>query len=371
MLLVLTTFSHNLIDLNASNVTENSSLYSQNQTIRTMLNITLPILLIAMIIGCAGNAFVCWIIRNKREFHTPTFYLMMNMAISDCIMLLASSIMLINDIALMTFKTTQFQISFTLLCKLLPVLILTSYVSSSVTLAAISVERYWSVTARSQQGSLLNTRKKLQIIIIISWLLGFLITSPFFGIVTVPQRFPWICTIKNINIVFSSAYFLTLTLIAYVLPAITVVTMYVKIILFLRHSFNDKRQCKQQKYYANRKRHIRMVFMFILLTGTFLLFSSFLFSLFLLMAFSGKGVDQHLVSQNPRSAILAELGFLLTVVSCLQNPILYFAFNPSFRQILYFKFRECCSNLRPKLKLGMVIEPAPNIEVYGIASHQK
>lgn len=181
----------------------------------------------------------------------------------------------------------------------------------------------------------------------------------------VPQRFPWICIIVNIDLAFTSVYFLALDLIAYVIPAIIVVTMYIKIILFLRHHLVYNRQRQWQTSHFNRERHIRLLKMFILLTSIFILFSSLLFSLLLIVAFTGKSASQFLVSRNPRSAILAELGFLLTVLSCLQNPILYFAFNPSFRQALYLKCqRVSCSTGRRNFRLGIVIEPVPNIPDY-------
>ncbi|RDD37900.1 Rhodopsin, GQ-coupled [Trichoplax sp. H2] len=327
---------------------------SRENNLQSILNITLPILLTFTVFGCMANSIVCWIIWKKRELHTPTFYLIMNMAISDCAILCMSSLQLLNDYTLLRLKIRPQEIKFIIFCRLLPIFCLTAYISSTFTLAAISIERFYSISSWSNNKSYFNTRKKLRLVIGFSWLVGIIVASPFAAIVTVPGRFPWICIIVKINIVLSSIYFLTLFLIAYLCPLVVMVIMYTKIILFLRSHFVIHQQNDLKTYQANKKRHIRIVKKLILLTSLFLTLSFPLFFLYLLMGFSGKSSYNFLKIKNPRNIILSEVGFLLTVVSCLQNPLLYFSFNPAFRKAITI---NCLCYQRSKRQISVKSAP--------------
>lgn len=308
--------------------TNQSVIESATVSMQNILSVTLPILSVGVIAACIANGLICWIIWNKRQLHTPTFYLVFNMAVSDCILLVSALLIISLDYVLISAKLNQYSLCILVLCKVLLCLNTTAYVSSTFTLASISIERYYTLFSNYRGGSFFNTKLKLVLAISLSWLLGFAISWPFILVMLVPRKFPWICAADNFKAIFSPLYFVTLSLIAYILPLAIVIMVYTKIILYLKQYLKHN---KLPNASLQRKRHTRIVKMLVILTCFFFILSLPQYLIFLIMAFSRKSATDFLTTNNPRNAIMVEIVFLFNIVSCLQNSILYFYYNPMAR----------------------------------------
>ena len=70
------------------------------------------------------------------------------------------------------------------------------------------------------------------------------------------------------------------------------------------------------------------------ITVLFFLLSFPLFISFIIVAASGQHFAVYFSRIPPHHVVVLQAGFLITVIACLQNPIIYFSFMPAFRQAL-------------------------------------
>ncbi|VDM05812.1 unnamed protein product [Schistocephalus solidus] len=110
---------------------------------QTDLNILAPasaIYIIIFILGLAGNLSLLWLILSNRSFHTPTNYYLVNLSISDLLVLLLG---LPHDLYTMwsrypyLFGETG--------CRVRALLSEASMISSVLTITALTVERYIAI----------------------------------------------------------------------------------------------------------------------------------------------------------------------------------------------------------------------------------
>ncbi|RDD37898.1 Neuropeptide SIFamide receptor [Trichoplax sp. H2] len=320
---IITNTSTNLSDYDpTSNNTSRRSGFSQTVTIPLVLTSTILVIII--------NFIICRIIIKKKEFHTSTFYLLFNMAISDCFIMVAAFLLIGNNY----IASIQVWSSATLMvvCKITPSLNAVSLVSSTYTLAAISIERHYTLISKVRNRSLFKTRKRLTIVIAATWLIGLIMAIPMLFIATYTPKTPWMCNIINISLAFNVGYFMSLLVVAYIIPLIIMIIMYSKIIHFLTNNLMTNQNTPSPVYQNNRKRHTRIIAMLIIATVLFFLFCFPLFISFIIVALSGLDFAIYFSAITPRQVAILQAAFLITVIACIQNPIIYFSFMPAFRQ---------------------------------------
>lgn len=115
------------------------------------------ILALLITVNIAGNFLVCLVVKKNREMRTPINYLLVNLAVSDIVFAI---FIVPNHILKKTFIHPDEAIG-SVLC-----IILTGgnaawigAASSSLTLVAISVERFYVVTSTFGSNVTLTTRK--------------------------------------------------------------------------------------------------------------------------------------------------------------------------------------------------------------------
>ena len=120
--------------------------------------------IVFLIIGLIGNVFVIRIVHKTRDMHTPTNYLLANMAVSDVITILMWP--------LYFFAVGKF------VCKFLA-LVEISIMVSSTTLTVLAVERYHAILKPFRTGlRLREENSKLAIACI--WIASVILCSPEF-----------------------------------------------------------------------------------------------------------------------------------------------------------------------------------------------
>lgn len=315
---------------------------------KTIQIVSMPIMFIFAVFGCLSNILICYTIYKKKELHTPTFYLIINMAISDCFIFLISSAIVVNNYMVsLNVMTTTYLITF---CKLLPFVNLTAYISSTFTLAVISIERKHIISVWTRRRSLLSSKTKIWIAIGLSWIIGIATAAPILIFMTISRDDPWSCNIANSNRhrIYNIIYFMSLFLIAYLIPLIIIYANYTQVVAYLIRKLTSKNQNHQKFVKLHRKRQIRVIKMLLIITTAFLILSFPLFLLYLVSAFSGRNSVDYISVKNPTMSILAQFAFLLTVLSCIQHPILYLTFNATIRQGIQF-LRPCLYRRRRKI----------------------
>ena len=125
------------------------------------------------IVGLIGNILVIRIVHKTREMHTPTNYLLVNLAVSDVTIIV---------LGLLHFSSTLYRnldsAPGEYLCKV-AVLIAISTVSSALTLTVLAVERYHALLKPFQTRLRLREENAKQAIAII-WILSIVLCSPQF-----------------------------------------------------------------------------------------------------------------------------------------------------------------------------------------------
>ena len=126
----------------------------------TLFLTTIPFL----VVGFVGNVLVIRIVHKTRDMHTPTNYLLANMAVSDVIIILLWPFYF--------FEFTKF------ICKFFP-LIEISIVVSSITLTLLTVERYHALL-KSLRTGLRLTEDTIGRAIAFIWIASVIICFPEF-----------------------------------------------------------------------------------------------------------------------------------------------------------------------------------------------
>ena len=129
------------------------------------------------IFGFIGNVLVIQIVYKSRVMHTPTNFLLVNMAVSDVIAIL---LFLIHDLTTYLLHEHIGENLLNIACKSIAI-ITTSAMVSSITLVVLSVERYNALLKPFNNGLRLNEDNVKKAIIFI-WITSALLSLPIFSL---------------------------------------------------------------------------------------------------------------------------------------------------------------------------------------------
>lgn len=200
-------------------------------------------LALLIIADISGNCLVCLVIKKNKDMRTPFNYLLVNLAVSD--------IMFATFIA----PNHVFEDSFTHpkgTTGLVVCLVITAgnvawigAASSSVTLTAIAVERYCTVTSPDGSNGKL-TKKKLKAIISGCWIFSVALNMPLF----LATRFDssisdckWIWPEKWIGAAYDSVWLVLLAII----PLTVMTGLYSKVVYMLWFKRNEENEVAHQQ----------------------------------------------------------------------------------------------------------------------------
>ncbi|XP_072180539.1 allatostatin-A receptor-like [Diadema setosum] len=276
-------------------------------------------------LGIVGNSLVIIVLFIRRELCRSTDTLVGALAAAD---LLASVFMIPLPQALTVPSSFLGQVY----CKVVysSMFLWVSFEASTYTLTAIAVERYIAVAYPFHFKNLV-TRKRVVIVIVANWILGFMITSYVFKVANLDNSsnhcVPAFLS-KDVQMLIGT----TLFIMDFVLPALISLTMQVMTAhalfrqsrVFRKDSNQEGGSNPSARHLAARKRVLQMMFIvvlvFILCWGPSQCFY-FVFNLGLL-------TDSHLYSPLHKSLVVLSFGN-----SC-ANPIIYTIRYPEFRSAI-------------------------------------
>lgn len=178
----------------SENYTNTTNLFNGNFKI---LFLSSCILLIPVyIFGIVANIFlISTIVKNKR-LHTPSYFLSVNMALSDIMVLTCSSIYLTLN-AMLALQVQLANVNMKLICQINTFTIGSSYMTSSLTFAVISIDRYFTMYKnRIRNRSPFKRRIVLHSVIMVNWLIAFILSARLFYTVGINSDFPYLCDIR-------------------------------------------------------------------------------------------------------------------------------------------------------------------------------
>ena len=186
---------------------------------------SIPIVCSLSIIGLCGNILVCFTIWKATFLHTTTNYLIVNLAITDSLVCLFSTLQLLWS--KLVFPSSE--IAKHIFCHLLAseVWLFLSTTSSAAALILVSLERFIGVVYPLHY-QLLITAKRVRIAITFQWITA-LIAEAFNAVFSFYDGNENDC-IFNVHV----GFYALQSIISYVLPVVTLIYLYCRMFLSLK-----------------------------------------------------------------------------------------------------------------------------------------
>nr|BAQ54717.1 opsin, rhodopsin-7 like [Orthetrum albistylum] len=293
---------------------------------------------VVMVVGVSGNFLVIFMFCRCKSLRTPANILVMNLAVSDCFMLLKMPIFIYNSIylgpALGAFG-----------CQVYGFLGGLTGTTSIATLAAIALDRYF-VVLYPLEPLKVPTRARARACVLLAWTYGAVFSSiPLFGINQyVPEGYLTSCSFDYlandgrsryfILIFFTAAWVVPFAFISFcyaaICRAVAVAANYSSSVTVRAVSkLSDRRDASSRRERQRRKTELRLAI--VVLGVVALWFVSWTpYAVVALLGFSGK---RHLVT--PLASMVPAL--FCKMASCI-DPFVYAITHPRFRKELARRF---------------------------------
>ncbi|XP_071500772.1 allatostatin-A receptor-like [Diadema antillarum] len=221
--------------------------------------------MVTAMLGIVGNSLVIIVLFTRRELSRSTDTLIGALAAAD---LLASVFMIPLPMPLTVPSTVLGQVY----CKVVytSMFLWVSFNASIFTLTAIAVERYIAVVYPFHFKHLV-TRKRVVIVIVANWILGFMVTSFDFKITKFNNStnhcvtvFPSAEVQMLIGIVLFLMLFVIPTLLSLTMQAMTAGALYRQSLVFRKESSQESQSNPSARHLAARRRVLQMLFIVVL-----------------------------------------------------------------------------------------------------------
>ncbi|XP_020913303.1 tachykinin-like peptides receptor 86C [Exaiptasia diaphana] len=283
---------------------------------------------VMVIVNIAGNSLVCLSVRRFPWMQTPMNYLLVHLAVCDIL----GGLFTLPRVILQGLYDHPDGLTGDVLCIFLTHgnLGWLCCCVSVYTLLAIAFERY---TAIVKPHAPRFTRKKIQIVIVASWLIGGVVCLPETTATAYNSKTKWCGYVWMWNWlpVFDSMLWL---MVACIIPVSTLIVLYGRIIQMLWFSNDQVENISQRSLMKSRKRITRVV-----LTVTVILFVCWIPNL-LYYAISVFLSRQSIFIAEDRK-IIAPVWFQVSLVLLLLNS----SINPFIYALQDIRFRRCMRRL--------------------------
>jgi hypothetical protein len=204
---------------------------------------------LVFIVGFGGNSIVIWIMISRKKARTFHNILLCNLAAADI------ALLSINLPFRLAYQENNYVWPFgQFLCKVIPMFTYLFLTASSLTLVAISCERYRTITSLTVVKETVSLFRKLQVVFL--WVISCLITLPLNIFLNVADRKGKpVCTDIWPSETLEKAYFTALFVIQFLFPTIVMVVIYIRVAMILRQTRYNLRQLGLLN---NTKRHRRV-----------------------------------------------------------------------------------------------------------------
>ncbi|RDD36549.1 rhodopsin [Trichoplax sp. H2] len=312
--------------------------------------------------GLISNMFISYAIIKKKLHNSSVYCIILNMCISDIITLIA---LIINAVINSADYEEYFSIILrVIVCKLSKYITTVSYTVSTLFLAILAVDRYFIIVSNHERRKLpiLKGKQQINITVICVWIYSAMVDGPIIHLMYISFGNQSSCDVKHYSDSYNIPYFLSIIIVNYLLPLIVMIITYSKIVFHLKTSVTlNHEYSSNDTFQANRKRKISVIKMIAIATTLYML-TSFPFAAILLASALKKiSLGQLRRSVSPGIASLINIGFILSAVSCIENPIIYLIFNSTLRSVLPKSCCKCCNYRQYCANVGVIhVNPLPN-----------
>ena len=303
--------------------TTNSSMVENKAETITKTSICMLVLTVSLV----ENILVLVVLKKyfKNRLRTVNSYFIANMSVADVIFAVQNLPLAYNNLMLKGHWVIQGSIG-TVLCKIDLFFSLVSMVTANLTILAIAMDRFFAVYVPFRK----ITRRACFFIIFLTWFISTLIASPmlYYGHLEKQTKNLMTCTLPHeVN----KIWYIVLT-------AILITTLVAMLVLYTAIGVKLRRQtfpgCANQKGITRREKRNRDIFkMLITLIVVFYICS---LPVLTLQMSHVLGFYAALKSKHGRF-----IAVVMLFMNGVLNPIIYFAFNRSFRDGVKAALAKC------------------------------
>ncbi|RDD41473.1 Substance-K receptor [Trichoplax sp. H2] len=298
--------------------------------------------LIFGLLGCILNGFVCYIIGTHRSLRQPFNYLILNLAISDFLVSLAVTLNSILNYVASRYVDKLFSIVHTMniSCKFIIFCSVSSFSSTTLTLLAISVERYLCFTAEHQHKMRLSTTRKVLLLI---WFLALSssVILAYYG--RADKEIGYDCCFGRIKNLWLLILCITLSILITILPILMMSLLYIQIGYRLQTQLQISTDLGDANLIRNRKKYLRQSVIAIIIISVFTCSTGLPFILlhiiFIIEQHNLNFVSSYYLHDN----FLGGTASLLFLLSPILNPLLYNLASSQFRSVVWSYFFFFCN----------------------------
>lgn len=307
----------------------NSSMNLSQSTFQGPTMATYTILSIFSIIGIVMNLFFIATIYRNKNFRITSYLLLCNKSIADTLYLIIILITLFSNSLVQILNSTDNTIPI-VTCKMSFWALSVSFTISASTFIIVSIDRFIKINRKSRHRSLLDKNEVLLSIILFTWLLAIFFSLPVIFNIDINTRFFFSCSIKpyreNDNIAMFIIYIIN-GLLCYPVTLMIVITLYYKIFKHIRFTILPSDRRKGTENY----RQVKATKMIISVTVTYMITYIHLYVTWLYIGFTGINV-RYFNSENVMILFLISIGLIVATLTTMENPLLFFIYNKSFRR---------------------------------------
>ena len=308
----------------------NSGAFSLQEYSNTETVFVVVVMAVIFLIALAGNTLTIIVISRVPSLQTPTNLLILNLSIAD--IFVATFFVLFTTIDIYISQEWVFG---TFLCKLVPFFQLTAARVSILSLALISVERYFTMCKPKHRRFSL---KKIKTFIALLWFIGMASASPVLIVKKITLRYgKHYCAETGWTFEEAKIYTTVNFVIMYLLPILTMSFTYINIGITVWRSSNATKSQRAGHVKSTKQKITKL-------------------SLVLVISFVVSWAPVHFVSLNifwgtlihnlPKNTtyLLFPIFTGLAASNCALNPILYALMSINFRRALADFLNQVCSN---------------------------
>ncbi|EDV21950.1 uncharacterized protein TRIADDRAFT_59455 [Trichoplax adhaerens] len=219
-----------------------------------------------------------------------------------------------------------------------------SFTVSVMCLAALAIDRYYIMLDKQIYKASLRGNSRNKIVIALIWIYAAATNSPQLHLVQVTVN--GTCDVYYYGDNYNLPYFVTVLILNFYIPVVVMIITYRKIILRLKvpmvnSHLDTSSSSHRDNIQVNRRRTISTIKMIVVATVVYMITS--LPVPVIMVAAAAKKITVIELRQNAHPALsaLITVGLSISVICCIQNPIIYLIFNSTLRSALP-KWCRCC-----------------------------
>lgn len=310
-------------------------------------------------IGIILNLMICYAIRKKKLLKSSIYIFIFNICVSDIITLLG----LIANMIVTARKSNTYAIVIkNWACKISTYILSMSFNVSTLSLMVLAIDRYYTILDNHDYKSPLKGKHRIKVFIACIWIYAAAINGPQLHLLHITGNESSFCDAYYYSDYYNIPYYVLIFILNYCIPLLIMIIMYARIIIHLKVTVvnRDPNSSNTANFQINRKRSISVIKMIVVATVIYMITSFPVPVIMVAASLRRMTVAELRQNVHPVLSSLITTGLSISVLCCIQNPIIYFIFNSTLRNAL-IKDYHCCNSRK--------CDPDTNVKLIQVSTH--